>query len=42
MQKNQIQKFKLHVDKFLGNFFIAKKCTDWAYYFAGNLNFCKN
>ena len=42
MQKNQIQNFKLHVDKFLGNFFIAKKCADWAYYFAGNLNFCKN
>ena len=41
-KNNQIQNFKLHVDLFLGNFFIAKKCTAWAYYFAGNSNFCQN
>ena len=31
MQKNKIQNFKLHADKFWGNFFIVKKCVDWAY-----------
>ena len=31
MQKNKIQNFKLHVDKFWGNFFIVKKCARWAY-----------
>ena len=27
MQKNKIQNFKLHSDKFGENFFIVKKCT---------------
>ena len=31
MQKNKIQNFKLHVGKFLGNFFIVKKRAGWAY-----------
>ena len=31
MQKNKIQNFKLHVGKFLGNFFIVKKHAGWAY-----------
>ena len=31
MQKIKIQNFKLHVDKFWGNFFIVKKRTGWVY-----------
>ena len=30
MQKNKIQNFKLHVGKFLGNFFIVQKRAGWA------------
>ena len=29
MQENKTQNFKLHVDKFCGNFFIVKKCAGW-------------
>ena len=39
-KKNKIQNFKLHVGKLCGYFFIVKKCIRWAYWFAGNLNFC--
>ena len=31
MPKNKIQNVKLNVGKFLGNFFIVKKHTGWAY-----------
>ena len=41
-KNNKIQNFKLHVDRFCGNFFIVKKCGGWVYWFAGNLNVCQN
>ena len=31
MQKHKIQNFKLHVDKFWGNFFVIKKFVGWVY-----------
>ena len=42
MQENKIQNFKRHVDKFCGNLFIVKKCTNWVHLFADNLKFWQN